>query len=143
MARVAIQRHYRRPLTVTAVARALASSPRQLQRAYAQFSDSTFHEDLTARRMDAATELLSQPAIPVCDVARRVGYCHPSHFARAFQRRYGVSPSAFRAQSCRADPHNGPQGQLIPIEQPQDDYDSCVGHVHTDAADARIAAAVS
>jgi AraC-like DNA-binding protein len=101
MARVAIQRHYRRPLTVTAVARALASSPRQLQRAYAQFSDSTFHEDLTARRMDAAAELLSQPAIPVRDVASRVGYCHQSHFARAFQRRYGVSPSAFRRSTRR------------------------------------------
>jgi AraC-like DNA-binding protein len=126
LARVAIQRHYRRPLTVTAVAKALASSPRQLQRAYAQFSDSTFHEDLTARRMDAAAELLSKPAMPVSDVARRVGYCHSSHFARAFQGRYGVSPSAFRAESCRAEPNNGMEGQLFLAEQPQE-YDSCVG----------------
>jgi AraC-like DNA-binding protein len=133
LARVAIQRHYRRPLTVTAVARALASSPRQLQRAYTQFSDSTFHEDLTARRMDAAVELLSKPAIPVRDVASRVGYCHPSHFAREFQRRYGVSPSSFRAESCRAAPPNSRQGQLILTEQLQE-YDSCVGRVHTDAA---------
>jgi len=138
LARVAIKRHYRRPLTVTAVARALASSPRQLQRAYSQFSDSTFHEDLTARRMDAAAELLSKPAIPVRDVASRVGYCHASHFARAFQQRYGVSPSAFRAESSRAELHNGTQGQLIPTEQPQD-YDSCVGHVHTDSANVSFA----
>lgn len=129
VARVAIKRHYRRPLTVTAVARALASSPRQLHRAYAQFSDSTFHEDLTARRMDAAAELLSKPSIPVREVARRVGYCHQSHFARAFQRRYGVSPSAFRTGS-----RNGVQGQLIPTEQLHGEYDSCVGRVHPDTA---------
>jgi AraC-like DNA-binding protein len=134
LARVAIKRHYRRPLTVTAVARALASSPRQLHRAYAQFSDSTFHEDLTARRMDAAAELLSKPSIPVREVARRVGYCHQSHFARAFQRRYGVSPSAFRAGS-----HNGVQGQLIPIEQLHGEYDSCVGRVHPDTASVSFA----
>jgi AraC family transcriptional regulator, regulatory protein of adaptative response / methylphosphotriester-DNA alkyltransferase methyltransferase len=129
LARVAIKRYYRRPITVEDVAKALASSPRQLQRAYAQFSDSTFHEDLTARRMDAAAELLSKPAIPVRDVAHRVGYCQPSHFARAFQRRYGVSPSAFRADSCRAESHNGAQGQLIPIVQLHEEYDSCVGRV--------------
>jgi Sigma-70, region 4 len=48
LARVAIKRYYRRPITVEDVAKALASSPRQLQRVYSQFSDSTFHEDLTA-----------------------------------------------------------------------------------------------
>ncbi len=139
-ARVAIKRHYRRPLTVTAVARALASSPRQLQRAYAQFSDSTFHEDLTARRMDAAAELLSKPTITVRDVASRVGYCHPSHFARAFQQRYGVSPSEFRAESCRAEPRNGTQGQLIPVRRQRDEeYDSCVGRVHIGSADSSFA----
>ncbi len=94
--------------------------------------------------MDAAAELLSKPAIPVREVASRVGYCHPSHFARAFQRRYGVSPSAFRAESCRAEPHNSTKRQLILIEQLQD-YDSCVGRVHTDTANAsfvQMAAAV-
>ncbi len=141
LARVAIKRHYRSPLTITAVARALASSPRQLQRAYAQFSDSTFHEDLTARRMDAAAELLSKPAIPVREVARRAGYCHQSHFARAFPQRYGVSPSAFRAGSCLIESPNGTNGQLVLSERLQEDYDSCVGRVRTDTTDARVAAA--
>lgn len=97
LACVAIKRHYRRPLTLEMVAKALATSPRQLQRAFAQFSDSTFHDDLVARRMSAAAELLSQPAIPVRDVARRVGYRQPPHFARAFRGCFGVSPTGFRA----------------------------------------------
>jgi AraC-like DNA-binding protein len=95
LARVVVARHYRRPLTLAAVARALSSSPRQLQRAYAQHGGS-FQEDLLARRMAAAAELLARQAIPVHDVARLVGYAHGSHFALAFRRRYGISPARFR-----------------------------------------------
>ncbi len=96
--RLVIERHYARRLTVPVVARALATSPRQVQRAYAQFGDSTFAEDLRTRRMLAAAELLAQQAIPVRDVARLVGYRQAPHFAKAFRRRYGVTPAHFRTQ---------------------------------------------
>jgi AraC-like DNA-binding protein len=99
LARVLVKRHYRRELTLAALARALSCSPRQLQRAYAQFGGSTFQEDLTARRMAAAAELLAGQAIPVADVARLVGYSGGSHFARAFRRRYGLSPARYRERA--------------------------------------------
>ncbi|HUB35717.1 MAG TPA: helix-turn-helix transcriptional regulator [Solirubrobacteraceae bacterium] len=96
LARVIVKRHYRRPLTLVAVARALSCSPRQLQRAYARFGDS-FAEDLLARRMAVAAELLAdQPAIPISAVARLVGYSQPSSFAAAFRRLYNLPPAAFR-----------------------------------------------
>jgi AraC-like DNA-binding protein len=102
LARVVVARHYRRRLTLEVVAGALSSSPRQLQRAYKQFGATTFQEDLHARRMTAAAELLiEQLAIPVGDVARLVGYRQPSHFAQAFRRRYGVSPAGFRERTLR------------------------------------------
>jgi len=96
LARLLVKRRYGEHLTLTIVAKTLASSPRQLQRAYEQFGHGTFRDDLLARRMIAATELLSKPSIPMRDVARLVGYSQPPHFARAFRRHYGVSPSAFR-----------------------------------------------
>jgi AraC-like DNA-binding protein len=100
LTRVVIARHYRQPLTLVGVAEALSSSPRQLQRAYEQFGESTFAEDLRARRMSAAAELLiEQRAIPVSDVARLVGYRQAAHFALAFRRRYGLSPASFREQA--------------------------------------------
>ena len=103
LARVIVARHYRRPLTLAVVARALASSPRQLQRAYEQSGRMTFSEDLLARRMAAAAELLlEQRAIPVSDVARLVGYRHASHFASAFRRQYGLSPARFRERARAA-----------------------------------------
>jgi AraC-like DNA-binding protein len=102
LARVLIARHYRRALTVGTVARALSCSPRQLQRVYAQFGELTFQEDLLARRMAAAAELLARQPIPVCDVARLVGYRHRSHFARVFAARYGISPARFRERERAA-----------------------------------------
>jgi AraC-like DNA-binding protein len=98
LVRLVVKRHYHEPLTLAVVAKALASSPRQIQRVYAQFGSGTFRDDLLVRRMVAAAELLSQPAIPVRDVARLVGYCQSPHFARTFRRRFGVSPSVFRAE---------------------------------------------
>jgi AraC-like DNA-binding protein len=103
LARVVVARHYRQPLTLDTVAAAVSSSPRQLQRVYAQFGETTFHEDLLARRMVAAAELLiEQRAIPVRDVARLVGYRQAPHFAQAFRRRYGVSPASFREQAVKS-----------------------------------------
>jgi AraC-like DNA-binding protein len=102
LARVIVARHYRQALRLDAVARALSCSPRQLQRAYAQFGELTFQEDLMARRMAAAMELLAGQAIPVRDVARLVGYSQGAHFARVFARRYGISPARFRARACSA-----------------------------------------
>jgi AraC-like DNA-binding protein len=114
LARVVVARHYGRSLTVGSVAAALASSPRQLQRAYAQFGQESFHEDLLGRRMAAAAALLiEQPAIAVADVARLVGYRQPSHFARAFRRRYGMAPAGFRDLARKNGIHRrtrGPQG---------------------------------
>src|SRR5207302_3431731 len=85
-----VARHYRRRLTLALLARALCTSPRQIQRAYERFGVRTFQEDLRACRLAAAATLLyEQPAIPVADVARLVGYRQAAHFARAFRDRFG------------------------------------------------------
>jgi AraC-like DNA-binding protein len=110
-ARVIVARHYRRRLTLGLLARTLASSPRELQRAYAQFGELTFREDLQARRLRAAAELLgSQPSIRVADVARLVGYSQAPHFGRVFSERYGVAPGRFRERSRAARAQSPPGG---------------------------------
>lgn len=70
-----------------------------MSRAYAQFGERTFREDLLSRRLGVAAQLLiEQPAISVRDVARLVGFRQAPHFAKAFRRRYGLTPAAFRAE---------------------------------------------
>jgi AraC family transcriptional regulator, regulatory protein of adaptative response / methylphosphotriester-DNA alkyltransferase methyltransferase len=117
LARVVVARHYRRRLTLAAVARAVSSSPRQVQRAYAQFGETTFQEDLLGRRMAAAAKLLAeQPAIPVRDVARLVGYRQAAHFAGTFRRRYGLAPARFR-QLARAHTAHHPAADAHTVER--------------------------
>ena len=94
-ARLLVKRRYHEHLTLEVVAKTLASSPRQLQRAYEQFGRVTFREDLLARRMIAAAELLSKPSIPMRDVARLVGYSQPPHFARRSGAATGFRPLSF------------------------------------------------
>ncbi len=61
--------------------------------------------------MEAAVELLSQPSILVCEVARQVGYRQASYFARAFRCLYGVPPTAFRSELHQAR-RSGPLGVI-------------------------------
>jgi AraC family transcriptional regulator of adaptative response / methylphosphotriester-DNA alkyltransferase methyltransferase len=108
-----VARHYRRRLTLPALAAALASSPRELQRAYAEFGNLTFREDLQGRRLRAAAELLAQqPSIPVAVVARLVGYSQAPHFGRVFCARFGLPPGRFREQARLA----GAQSPSSPAE---------------------------
>jgi AraC family transcriptional regulator, regulatory protein of adaptative response / methylphosphotriester-DNA alkyltransferase methyltransferase len=92
--------HYRRPLTVAVVARALASSPRQLQRAYREVGGTSFSAQLREVRLRNAAQLLAAQPLTVREVALVVGYRQPAHFAKAFRRRYGATPTEFR-QSAR------------------------------------------
>jgi AraC-like DNA-binding protein len=100
-------RHYRRALTLPLVARSLACSPRQLQRAYDEIGLTSFAAELRTARLRNAAELLAHQPLTVTDVARLVGYRQPSHFVKAFRHRYGVTPAVFRArhqERRRADP---------------------------------------
>jgi AraC-like DNA-binding protein len=97
LARVVIGRHHaRRDLTLGTVARVLCCSSRQLQRAFAQFGERTFQEELAARRMTAAAQLLAEQPLPIREVATRAGYSRGPHFAAAFRRHHGLSPTRFR-----------------------------------------------
>jgi len=95
---------YADELSLDDIARRVASSRRQLQRAYAEIGDTTFREHLTAVRMERAAELLRIRGLTVRDVAHRVGYRQPAQFAKAFRRHHGVAPSDFRATGRFARP---------------------------------------
>ena len=84
-------------LSLDDIARRVASSRRQLQRAYAEIGRTTFREHLTGVRMDRAADMLQTRGLTVREVAHRVGYRQPAQFAKAFRRHHGLAPSDFRA----------------------------------------------
>jgi transcriptional regulator GlxA family with amidase domain len=47
-------------------------------------------------RLDAATDLLRDTALPVTLIAAKVGYMSEAAFSRAFKRRYGTPPARWR-----------------------------------------------
>ena len=92
-----VERDYASDLSLDDIARRVASSRRQLQRAYAEIGRTTFRDHLTRVRMERAADLLATRMFTVREVANRVGYRQPAQFAKAFRRHHGVAPSDFRA----------------------------------------------
>jgi transcriptional regulator GlxA family with amidase domain len=93
-----VEQEFASDLSLDDIARRVASSRRQLQRAFAEIGRTTFRDHLTTVRMERAAELLVSRAVTVREVALRVGYRQPAQFAKAFRRHHGVSPSDFRAE---------------------------------------------
>ena len=94
-----VDREFAADLSLDDIARRVASSRRQLQRAYSEVGDTTFRDHLTRVRMSRAAELLATRELTVREVAHRVGYRQPAQFAKAFRRYQGVAPSDYRAGS--------------------------------------------
>ena len=94
-----VEEEFSSELSLDDIARRVASSRRQLQRAYAEIGRTTFREHLTRVRMDRAAGLLADKGLTVREVARRVGYRQPAQFAKAFRRHLGVAPSDYRARA--------------------------------------------
>jgi AraC family transcriptional regulator, regulatory protein of adaptative response / methylphosphotriester-DNA alkyltransferase methyltransferase len=95
-----IEQEYPEELELDEVARRLATSRRQLQRAFAEAGDTTFRTHLARVRMRKALEMLQEGSLPVREVAARVGYRQAAQFAKAFRRVYGTAPHAYRARAA-------------------------------------------
>jgi AraC-like DNA-binding protein len=108
-----VDREYAADLSLDDIARRVASSRRQLQRAYAEIGHTTFRDHLTRVRMQKAAEMLATRTLTVREVAHRVGYRQPAQFAKAFRRYQGVAPSDFRAggsaRTADGAPHVDPR----------------------------------
>jgi AraC family transcriptional regulator of adaptative response / methylphosphotriester-DNA alkyltransferase methyltransferase len=104
-----VETEFAAELSLDDIARRVASSRRQLQRAYAEIGNTTFREHLTGVRMERAADMLGSRGLTVREVAHRVGYRQPAQFAKAFRRHHGSSPSTFRAQAPRSGHDDGPR----------------------------------
>ena len=97
-----IEAEYARAVSLDDVARRVATSRRQLQRAFAEAGETSFRACLQRVRMKRAAELLREGSRPVGEVAAAVGYRQAAQFAKAFRRHYGVPPSSFRGRALAA-----------------------------------------
>ena len=98
-----IRRDYAEELSLEGVAHTLATSRRQLQRAFAEAGETSFRDMLAGVRMAHARRLLVHELLPVRNVAVRVGYQQPAQFAKSFRRHHGTAPSTYRKRARLAE----------------------------------------
>lgn len=91
-----IASHLSDDLSVEQLAARAALSPRQFSRRFSQAFGQSPSEQIEALRLDAARDHLSGSSARVEAIAAAVGFRSDDAFRRAFDRRFGLSPSEYR-----------------------------------------------
>jgi len=67
-----------------------------LHRAFRQTTGETPLGYIQRTRVEEAMRLLASQNLTIAEIAMKVGFCSPSHFARLFRRQNGMTPSQYR-----------------------------------------------
>ncbi|GAB3975962.1 AraC family transcriptional regulator [Plantactinospora veratri] len=100
-----IERRFREPLTLAEVAGYVHLSPNYFSERFGQVVGVSFQSYLQARRLRFARSLLASTDLGVTEICHAAGFNSPSHFGRAYRRRFGQAPSAGR------NPRPSPPGE--------------------------------
>lgn len=84
-------------VSVAELAGLVGLSARQFCRRFRASTGCTPARTLDMMRLDLASTLLATTRRSITEVALDCGFSQPQHFATAFKRRFGLTPSAFRA----------------------------------------------
>ena len=96
-ARRLIDERWNEKLTLDRIGRACGLNRAKLTRGFREMFACTVAVALSERRLTAASEMLRTTDRPVSTIGYETGYLNNASFARAFARRFGVSPSDYRA----------------------------------------------
>ena len=101
-ARAMIDERWHEKLTLDSIARACGLNRAKLTRGFRELFGRTIAEALAERRLGQASRMLLTTDKPVSSIGYENGYLNNASFARAFSRRFGVSPSDYRACGAAA-----------------------------------------
>jgi AraC-like DNA-binding protein len=87
--------HFRleNPPSLVELAEIVGISDRTLRYGFKALFGTTVFSYLTQKRLERAEELLRHGGVTVAEVANLLGYSHLGHFAAAFKRQFGITPS--------------------------------------------------
>lgn len=92
-----IRSRYAEPLTVPSMARECGMSVRNLYRRYRAATGKTIGQDLMARRIEAAAELLRDENLKLDPIAAETGLGSAKNLCRLFKDTFGQTPGQWRA----------------------------------------------
>lgn len=101
-ARQHIDNHWHEKLTLVQIARSCGLNRSKLSRGFRELYQCSVSEALAERRLGEARHQLIATDLPVSLIGYRSGYLNNASFTRAFGRRFGQSPSDFRACAVAA-----------------------------------------
>ncbi len=85
-------------MTIESAAKLIGRSPSTVTRLFKKVTGKGFKQYQVNYRLEkAASRLRSMPNHPVAEIALSVGYDDPLYFSRVFKKRFGCSPSEYRA----------------------------------------------
>jgi len=102
VARRIVDEQWTEKLTLDQIARRCGLNRSKLSRGFREIYRCTVSEALAERRLAEARRQLLSTDLPVSLIGYRSGYLNNASFTRAFGRRFGQSPSNFRACSVAA-----------------------------------------
>ena len=98
-----IAEHYMKQISIATVAESVYLTPTYLCVLFKKHTGQTLNNYITDVRMQEAKRLLHQSNIHLQDICYQVGYLSPSYFSRLFRKRFGLSPSEYRASLFMRD----------------------------------------
>lgn len=93
-----MQRHVEDTISIAEIAEKVGMSPRQLERLFLRYLQTSPARYYLSLRIDRARELLLYSDRPVLEVAIAAGFTSTSHFAHWFKKLQGVRPSQLRGR---------------------------------------------
>ena len=94
-----MEQNYQRDLTVEELADVCKLNRSYFSKLFRESMGCPPQEFLIRMRLSKATELMKTSRASIGDIAQLCGYPNQLHFSRAFRKRYGVSPRAWRAEN--------------------------------------------
>ena len=83
---------------LAAIAATVGVHPVHLARTFRRHHGCTVGVYVRRLRLDRAARLLDESDLPIARIAFETGFSHHSHFANAFKRAFGLTPSAYRGR---------------------------------------------
>lgn len=88
------------PLSLDRFSKQVDLSPRHINRLFVEVTGSSAHNYVMQRRLEVARDKLTLvETSSVKEICYTTGFTSPAHFSSSFKKKFGISPSAFRANS--------------------------------------------
>jgi transcriptional regulator GlxA family with amidase domain len=91
-----MEKRLERPSSCAQLARAVSLSPRQLERLFQKYLDTTPTRHYLTVRLERARQLLLQTSLPILSVGIACGFVSASHFSKCYSEHFKRTPSEER-----------------------------------------------